>query len=154
MIRRIAGFRQDDAGDWVAALSCLHRQHVRHRPPLSDRPWVLSAEGRADRIGTEIDCPLCDRAELPTGLRTARTAGPFDAESIPASLRHAHRVAAGTWGALRVLRGSVGFSMRTDPPLQRRIEEGQSQSIPPDVLHAVELDGPVLLALEFLVPGD
>lgn len=28
--RRIVGFHQDEGGDWVAELSCMHRQHVRH----------------------------------------------------------------------------------------------------------------------------
>ena len=44
--RAIAGFEQDEAGDWVALLECGHRQHVRHRPPWRERPWVLTAEGR------------------------------------------------------------------------------------------------------------
>jgi tellurite methyltransferase len=63
--RTIAGFHQDDEGDWVAELSCLHNQHVRHRPPFQDRPWVMTEAGRASHIGTGIDCPLCDRSEPP-----------------------------------------------------------------------------------------
>lgn len=151
MIRRITGFREDDRGDWVAELSCLHKQHVRHRPPLSERPWVLTPEGRGERIGTDIDCSLCDRAELPTGLWTARTAGPFDADNIPAGLRRAHRVSGGYWGVLRVLQGSARFSMETVPSLRRHIMANESQAIPPDVSHAVEVEGPVLLAVDFLV---
>ena len=85
MIRTIDGFHLDEHGDWVAELSCLHNQHVRHRPPFWDRPWVTHASGREERIGSEIDCPLCDRAELPPGLDIARTAGPFDAASVPAA---------------------------------------------------------------------
>src|SRR5215212_3917235 len=69
VIRTIDGFHQDAEGDWVADLVCLHSQHVRHRPPFFDRPWVTSAAGRAERIGTALDCPLCDRAELPADLR-------------------------------------------------------------------------------------
>ena len=65
MKRAIAGFHQDDQGDWVAELSCLHNQHVRHRPPFQERPWVVTEAGRAGRIGTELDCPLCDRGEPP-----------------------------------------------------------------------------------------
>src|SRR4051794_38979931 len=73
MLRLIVGFHQDDAGDWVAELSCLHTQHVRHRPPFFDRTWVLDAEGRAARLGSDLDCPLCDRCELPADLRLVRT---------------------------------------------------------------------------------
>jgi hypothetical protein len=63
VVRVIEGFHQDDAGDWVAELSCRHNQHVRHKPPFQQRPWVMSPEGRRQRIGTAIECPLCDRAE-------------------------------------------------------------------------------------------
>jgi hypothetical protein len=60
--RRITGFHRDDEGDWVAELECGHGQHVRHRPPLSTRPWVLTIEGRQSRIGVELDCKRCDEA--------------------------------------------------------------------------------------------
>src|ERR1044072_3986689 len=63
--RAIEGFHQDEDGDWVAELSCLPGQNVRHRPPFQDRAWVLPEAGRAERLGGPIDCPLCDRAELP-----------------------------------------------------------------------------------------
>jgi tellurite methyltransferase len=59
--RAIIGFEQDDAGHWRAILSCGHRQHVRHEPPLVSRPWVLTAEGRASRVGQMVDCVHCDR---------------------------------------------------------------------------------------------
>lgn len=60
MQRRITGFHQDDAADWVAELACGHGQHMRHKPPLVSRPWVLSEEGRAQMVGTEVGCPRCD----------------------------------------------------------------------------------------------
>jgi tellurite methyltransferase len=115
--RTIVGFRQDDDGDWVAELGCLHSQHVRHRPPFWDRPWVLTRSGRAGRIGSDLEWPLCDRAELPEGLVVVRTAGPFDAETIPKALRNEHRIAARTWGRLRVLTGGLRFTMATGPRL-------------------------------------
>lgn len=89
MQRAIVGFHQDEDGDWVAELSCLHNQHVRYQPPLQQRPWVLDGSQRAARIGAELDCPLCDRAELPEGLRLARTAEPFEADPLPPGLRTA-----------------------------------------------------------------
>jgi hypothetical protein len=58
--RAIVAFHQDDAGEWVAHLSCLHRQHVRHQPPFRVAPWVLDDAERAARIGAPLDCPLCD----------------------------------------------------------------------------------------------
>lgn len=58
----IAGFRQDDAGDWIAELSCGHTQHMRHRPPWEVRSWVTTEGGRQGRLGARIECPLCDSA--------------------------------------------------------------------------------------------
>ena len=151
MIRSIDGFHEGDDGDWVAELSCLHNQHVRHRPPFIDRPWVTSASGRFERLGTELDCPLCDRAELPHGLEVARTAGPFEVETVPTGLTRDHRVAERTWGCLRVLAGTVRVRMATVPPLERTLRAGESQAIPPLVLHSVALSDTASFTVDFLV---
>jgi hypothetical protein len=63
MERPIVGFRQDEHGDWVAELACGHRRHVRHRPPFESRPWVVTAEGRRERLGTPLECGLCEGGE-------------------------------------------------------------------------------------------
>jgi tellurite resistance-related uncharacterized protein len=147
----LSGFHQDGDGEWVAELSCHHHQHVRHRPPFRERPWVLDEAGRDARLGTDIDCPLCDRAELPEALRVSRTIGPFDATTLPPGLRRAHRVAEGVWGRLRVVEGSAGLRLETDPPIDVQLAAGDSQPIPPGVPHAVSVDGPVTLVIDFLV---
>jgi tellurite resistance-related uncharacterized protein len=148
--RRISGFHQDEVGDWVADLECLHRQHVRHRPPFQDRVWVTTEDGRAAHIGTVLDCPLCDRAELPEHLVITRSLGPFDETTLPEGLRRAHQVPAGSWGLLRVLHGSVGFALAVDPPLERDLHGGDAQAIPPAVDHRVRLHGPVRLRVDLL----
>lgn len=140
----------DDAGDWVADLSCLHGMHVRHHPPFQQRAWVLTNEGRRSRLGADVDCVLCDRFELPSGLHVAHTAGPFGATSVPEGLRHEHRVADGRWGILRVLDGSAGLSIETAPPVAIRLRAGDSHPLPPGVTHAVTVDEPVTLAVDFL----
>ncbi len=150
MERAIVGYDRDDAGDWVADLSCLHRQHVRHQPPFRDAPWVLDAAGRAARIGSPLECPLCDRAELPDGLRVVRTTQVWDEETMPAALRRAHRVGAGTWGRLHVQQGEVRFRARTRPPLDVVVRPGIPQGIPPEVEHEVEPRGNVRFLVEFL----
>jgi hypothetical protein len=58
--QKIAGFHQDELGDWVAELECGHGQHVRHRPPWEMRPWVVSAEGREQYLGKMLRCKKCD----------------------------------------------------------------------------------------------
>jgi hypothetical protein len=57
--RRIVGFHQDDENHWVAQLECGHNQHVRHDPPWTNRPWVVSPEGRAGALGQTLHCPKC-----------------------------------------------------------------------------------------------
>ena len=59
MQRRIIGFREDKERHWVAELECGHTQHVRHDPPWQVRPWVTTVGGRADRLGTMLECKLC-----------------------------------------------------------------------------------------------
>ncbi len=60
MLRTITGFELDEDGHWVALLSCGHRQHVRHKPPFIERPWVVDKHTREAMIGETIDCPLCE----------------------------------------------------------------------------------------------
>jgi hypothetical protein len=60
MQRAIIGFEKDDEGHWVAKLECGHGQHVRHDPPWTVREWVTTEEGRASRLGMELECKKCD----------------------------------------------------------------------------------------------
>ena len=61
MRRAIVGFYQDAAGEWVAELACGHARHLRHRPPLFPEPWVLEESGREARLGTPLECGLCEQ---------------------------------------------------------------------------------------------
>jgi len=58
--RRITGFVQDEERHWTTLLECGHKQHLRHDPPLTNRPLVLTAEGRQSLIGEELNCLSCD----------------------------------------------------------------------------------------------
>src|SRR3569832_2423841 len=37
-----------------------HNQHVRHRPPWINRPWVMTENGRASMLGHTLQCKKCD----------------------------------------------------------------------------------------------
>ena len=65
MKRKVNGFGQDDEGHWRAKLSCGHYQHVRHDPPLTVREWTQTPEGRASRVGHQLDCKKCDEGNPP-----------------------------------------------------------------------------------------
>ena len=61
MKQRIIGFHEDEHGDWVADLECGHGQHVRHDPPWSQRPWVVTQEGRDTEAGRNVLlCKKCN----------------------------------------------------------------------------------------------
>ena len=55
----IIAYHLDEEGDWVAELQCGHNQHVRHNPPMTDRPWVLTEKGRNKFLGYPLPCKLC-----------------------------------------------------------------------------------------------
>lgn len=150
MERAITGYHLDDEGDWVAELVCGHNQHVRHRPPFQLRPWVLVAGGRSARLGTPLDCPLCDRAELPDALRFVRSTPVWDEHTLPKALRRAHRVATGTWGRITVHQGRLRFRAQTHPPLEVVLGPNTTQAIPPDIEHDVSPLGTVRVSVDFL----
>lgn len=65
MERSITAFHQDDEHHWVAQLDCGHNQHTRHHPPWTNRPWVITQEGRAAAIGRTLNCKKCDAGAPP-----------------------------------------------------------------------------------------
>ena len=79
MQRPIVGYTQDEEQHWVALLSCGHRQHVRHNPPLVSRPWVLTPEGREQHLGSMLNCVKCTRGEPPDEDVAPRPAQPRQA---------------------------------------------------------------------------
>jgi len=60
MKQAIVDYHTDEEGHFVARLACGHNQHVRHRPPWQNRPWVMTALGREARLGTLLNCRKCD----------------------------------------------------------------------------------------------
>ena len=154
----MTGFRRDEDGVWVARLSCLHTQHIRHEPPFWEAGWVEDDEERTERVGQLLDCPLCDRAEMPDGLAPVRTSATWDANTVPDALRRAHRVAAERWGLLEVEAGEVRFQADTHPPLDVLVTPARPQPIPPELDHHVEPTEGARFHVTFLArpngPGD
>lgn len=63
MQQAIIGFHLDEEQHWVAELACGHGQHVRHTPPWQNRPWVMTAQGRKEKLGMLLDCKKCQKCE-------------------------------------------------------------------------------------------
>lgn len=149
MQRPIVNYHQDDAGDWVAELGCGHGQHVRHKPPFTLHPWVTTAEGRASMIGAPLDCPPCERLEMPEGLVAYKRTAEFDETSVPAGLRKNHSTKQGVWGLIQVLSGRLRYRIDGLGGLELLLEPGRQGVVVPEVLHHVEPDGPVRFFVEF-----
>ena len=64
MQQAIVGFHLDEEGHYVADLACGHGQHVRHDPPWQNRPWVLTEQGRKEKLGVMLECKKCDEMVL------------------------------------------------------------------------------------------
>ncbi|GAA0812069.1 DUF3565 domain-containing protein [Colwellia sp. D2M02] len=64
MQQKIIDYHQDEECDWVARLACGHFQHVRHKPPFINRPWVVTLAGREAMLGYELSCKKCDQGAI------------------------------------------------------------------------------------------
>lgn len=149
MDRRIERLTQDEHGDWVAWLACGHRQHMRHKPPLVTRPWVLTEEGRAGRIGMDAQCILCDRAELPSSASEYKRTAVFDEGTVPAGLLSQHRTKLGVWGVLHVLSGELDFVALEPSREVVRLRAPAEHVIVTATAHEVALVGPVTFFVAF-----
>jgi len=154
MDRAITGFFQDEAGDWVARLSCGHRQHVRHQPPFVERPWTETAEGRNAFLGETLVCAACDRLELPEDAARHKSTPLFTERTIPKALRREHKTKAGVWGRIVILEGSLLYDLLDPGPRTVVLDPGTPGIIPPEAPHRVEKQGRVIFRVDFLsVPG-
>ena len=146
--RPITGFDTDEEGDWRAILSCGHRQHVRHRPPFTNRPWVVTEAGRRAKLGATLDCVRCDAFELPDEFVSYRTTPVFTETSVPAGLTQAHATKAGVWARIVVLEGALRYHVRA---LDRSfvLDPARPGIVLPEVEHRVEPLGPLRFYVEF-----
>ena len=149
MQRTIIDFQLDEAGDWVAALDCGHPQHVRHRPPFVNRPWVTTPAGREAMLGTELNCVRCDRMEWPEGFAAYRRTPEFNEETVPAGLRRNHTTKRGVWARIHVLAGALQYHVEEPVCRSFLLAAGTSGTIVPEMPHRVEVVGSVRFFVEF-----
>lgn len=72
MRQKICAYHQDTESDWVAELACGHYQHVRHNPPWTNRPWVMTEQGRQSKLGLELECKKCQEGAPKDMLSTTQ----------------------------------------------------------------------------------
>lgn len=145
----ISGFHQDAEGSWVAELACGHAQHVRHRPPWENRAWVASDAERAQKVGAEMDCPLCQMPALPSEAREYKRSATFTEANVPAGLLRDHSTKEGTWALIVVEDGQLAYTIES--PLRTFLLTPELPGvIEPTVPHRVTVIGPVRFHVEFL----
>ena len=147
-LRAIVGFHQDRTGDWVAELACGHMQHVRHKPPFQERPWVLTQAGRDAHLGGELPCPSCGMPVLPEGVVLYKQTADFDEHTMPSGLRSRHALKAETWGRIVVSEGRLLYVIERTPELSFVLNPELAGVVPPEVPHRVEPRGKVRFRIE------
>lgn len=140
MERAIVGFHQDEEGVWVAELACGHGQHVRHRPPFRNFPWVTDEAGRSAHLGAHLECPYCEMAELPTSVSAYKQTPSFDEDSVPDGLLRDHRTKPGVWARIVVEEGKLEYTCVRGVFVLR---PGVAGSVEPESPHHVRPLGPV-----------
>ncbi len=146
----IRSFRRDEEGDWIAELSCGHSQHVRHRPPMEERPWVQTDEGRAGKLGVSLPCLYCRMPALPPAAREYKRTAEFDAISLPAGLRKSHTLKAGVWAEIVVTSGRVLYVLEDDGDLGIVLRPGLAGTVGPERPHHVEPEADAQMFVRFL----
>lgn len=149
MNRPIVAFHLDEESHWLADLSCGHGQHTRHDPPLSDRPWVLTPEGRQSRIGAALDCLRCDGGEMPAGHEPYHRTAEFTEDSIPKGLLGTHSTKRGVWGLIHVSRGRLDYHVHAPFGRCDVLTPDSPGVVLPEVEHHVAPSGPVAFFVEF-----
>jgi tellurite methyltransferase len=149
LLRAITGFHQDEHQDWVAELSCGHNQHVRHKPPFWSRPWVLTEQGRTEKLGESLPCILCERLEMPAGFAPYKRTADFTATTVPAALTANHSTKRGVWALLHVTQGTVRYVV--EPPIARDVilVPGTPGVIVAEIPHRVAPDADAIFYVEF-----
>jgi tellurite resistance-related uncharacterized protein len=153
MNRPIVAFHADIDSEWVAELACGHRRHTRHTPPFSERPWVLTSEGRKSRIETDLDCVQCDRSEIPLGYEPYRRTPDFDESSVPEALLRLHATRRGIWARIHITRGSIDYHVHAPFNRRERLTPTSPGVVLPEVKHHVALSGQVSFFVEFWRPA-
>lgn len=109
MQQTITDFQQDEENHWLAILNCGHKQHLRHDPPWQNRPWVLTPEGRKEKLGVSLECKKCDMPRLPARetLTVLNSSAKITDTHLPAELLNAYQLPEHIWYEISVISGQI-----------------------------------------------
>lgn len=86
---------------------------------------------------------------LPDDLIHYSGTGVFDEGTVPTAIISKHSTKAGTWGKLVVLEGQLDYVIAGPPEQRQRICAGEYGVIEPQVVHRVDIVGPVRFRVDF-----
>jgi len=146
----MVGFHRDQDGAWFAELECGHPQHVRHQPPWQERLWVTTEQGRAHKLGKELDCLYCNMPQLPSAASVYKRTPVFTEQTMPAALLSEHRTQEGVWGRIVVTDGNLVYIINEPRSQQWVLRPGIQGIIAPAQRHHIRPQGLVKFQIEFL----
>lgn len=86
---------------------------------------------------------------LPDHVVHYKSTSEFSADTMPAGLLRSHTTAAGVWGRITILEGSLLYRI-TEPALEELVlTPGRHGVVEPQVKHEVEVIGPVRFQVDF-----
>lgn len=86
--------------------------------------------------------------ELPNNVLPYSKSPTFTETTVPASLQKDHKTKSGVWGVINVLEGKLGYTV-TSKGVDEVLKQGKTGIIEPDILHQVQVLGPVSFYVEF-----
>jgi tellurite resistance-related uncharacterized protein len=88
-------------------------------------------------------------AEIPADARAYRRTPEFTEAAVPHGLQHQHSTKAGVWGRIVVVEGSLIYRELSSGTIST-LDKAHPGVVEPEVLHEVEVQGPVRFYVEFL----
>ncbi|MCB9672582.1 MAG: 5-formyltetrahydrofolate cyclo-ligase [Alphaproteobacteria bacterium] len=128
---------------WLAAHPDVHTLGIGFSVQLVPEVPMEAHDRRLHRV----ICGPSAAVALPVDAVAYDRTRTFDATTLPAGLLRDHTTKAGVWGRIVVEEGAVLYVLGDTV---QRLVPGVPGIVPPTVPHALRLDGPVRLHVEFL----
>lgn len=87
---------------------------------------------------------------LPPSVEHYKSTPEFTEHSVPAGLLRNHSTAAGVWGRIRILEGSLLYRIEQPQVEEQLLTPENFGVVEPTVRHEVQLVGPVRFCVDFL----
>lgn len=87
--------------------------------------------------------------DIPSDVHVYHRTAEFTEATVPHGLQHQHSTKAGVWGRIVILDGSLTYRVLSDASATT-LDPSRPGVVEPEVLHQVEVQGPVRFYVEFL----